>query len=156
MLCPNFLLELGEIIVICWIGKWLLLQNQQKYEQSFAKIYAKPVKQLKLKCTHISDKFNQLFVVVVNHFVESRGGQIENWNFQMTLKMKSYSREKKMKGDYNVSSMIHFWGNKMRSLNKLSRLDKISIANILSCFRLATSRSGIAALWGWLTMCLWA
>ena len=65
----------------------------------------------------------------------------------MTLKMKSYSREKKMKGDYNVSSMIHFWGNnKMRSLNKLNRLDKISIANILSCFRLATLRSGIAAL----------
>ena len=26
----------------------------------------------------------------------------------MTLKMKSYSREKNMKGDYNVSSISHF------------------------------------------------
>ena len=30
------------------------------------------------------------------------------WILQMTLKMKSYSREKNMKGDYNVSSISHF------------------------------------------------
>ena len=75
---PQFPLRIGEN------NRNLLERQVTPFAESaeiraeFCKDLCKAVKQLKLKCTHISDKFNQLFVVVVTHFVESRGGQIEN------------------------------------------------------------------------------